>query len=243
MAVLALCSAKSSPGVTTTAVGIGATWATSRNPVIVEADPAGGDLAIRFGFEASPNLVSFATAARRDNSKDLLLQHTQETSGGLAVLVAPPSSVQTRSALSMLGADFFSHDTDRDFIVDVGRIDTTGLSSSIAATSDLVVLCARPILAELHHLAASLDALGEVNRDVVMLLIGDGPYGRGEIEEVIKTEVIGHLPFDARGAAGLCGGAISERGLGRSPLVRALREVSETLAGRIIPEVDLAAAS
>ena len=43
--LIALCSDKGSPGVTTTALALGSAWVTP--VVVVEADLAGGDLAIR----------------------------------------------------------------------------------------------------------------------------------------------------------------------------------------------------
>jgi MinD-like ATPase involved in chromosome partitioning or flagellar assembly len=63
MSVLALASAKGAPGVTTAAVALGAVW--PRRVLLVEGDPAGGDLAARFHLPPEPNLVSLGMVARR----------------------------------------------------------------------------------------------------------------------------------------------------------------------------------
>ena len=67
---VALCGDKGSPGVTTTALALASAWA--GHAVVVEADPAGGDLAIRLHPEGSalpetPTVLSVATAARGDS--------------------------------------------------------------------------------------------------------------------------------------------------------------------------------
>ena len=55
--LIAVCSLKSSPGVTTLAVALGARWPGPEVPIVVEADPAGGDLLTRFRLSAELTLV------------------------------------------------------------------------------------------------------------------------------------------------------------------------------------------
>ena len=64
---IALCGDKGSPGVTTTALVLASAWA--GQAIAVEADPAGGDLAIRLHpggstLPETPTVLSVATAAR-----------------------------------------------------------------------------------------------------------------------------------------------------------------------------------
>ena len=49
--LVALCSLKGSPGVTTAALGLAAGWPSAEQPVVVECDPAGGDLLGRYRLE------------------------------------------------------------------------------------------------------------------------------------------------------------------------------------------------
>jgi len=126
--LIALGSIKGSPGVTTLAVALAAQWpggATRR--LLVECDPAGGDLAMRFDLPLSPGLVSLAVA-HRDTPPTALAQaptkpaelssngatsqrsgrggevweHVQSLPGGLPVLLAPPGYDRARAALTAL---------------------------------------------------------------------------------------------------------------------------------------------
>ena len=75
---IALCGDKGSPGVTTTALVLASAWA--GQAVAVEADPAGGDLAIRLhpggsALPETPTVLSVATAARADREHDPVATH------------------------------------------------------------------------------------------------------------------------------------------------------------------------
>src|SRR2546429_9421650 len=60
-----VCYVKSRSGSTTTAVGLAVVLPESARPVVVECDPAGGDLTLRHGLRsAAPGLVELATASR-----------------------------------------------------------------------------------------------------------------------------------------------------------------------------------
>ena len=65
MSLVALVSAKGSPGVTTTALALAGTWPENRRVLLAELDPAGGDLAPRFGLHADPGVVQLGSAFRR----------------------------------------------------------------------------------------------------------------------------------------------------------------------------------
>ena len=70
MTVVALTSAKGSPGVTTTALGLATAWPSvhpNRRVLLAEVDPAGGDIAagyLRGEAQAGRGLLALAAAAR-----------------------------------------------------------------------------------------------------------------------------------------------------------------------------------
>src|SRR5438874_5908770 len=65
MPLIVVCYVKSRPGATTTALGLAAVLPVWARPVVVECDPAGGDLILRHGLASvSPGLVELATATR-----------------------------------------------------------------------------------------------------------------------------------------------------------------------------------
>src|SRR5690349_3382080 len=94
--LIVVCSAKGSPGVTSVALSLTATWP-GVTPVLIEADPSGGDLAYRCrhrdgGLLAStPSIVSLAAASRgaatsADGPLAKLADHTQDLACGVRVV-------------------------------------------------------------------------------------------------------------------------------------------------------------
>jgi len=80
-------SLKGAPGVTTLSCLLAATWPTPCPLVVVEADPAGGDLAGRFGLSPTLGWSSLSAAIRRSGRSAPLGPHLQHLPGGLPVLV------------------------------------------------------------------------------------------------------------------------------------------------------------
>ncbi len=66
MSLIAVASAKGSPGATTLTLALGLARPPARGCLIVEADPDGGSLAARLGLSYEPGLVELAAAARRE---------------------------------------------------------------------------------------------------------------------------------------------------------------------------------
>ncbi|MHB1927834.1 MAG: P-loop NTPase family protein [Acidimicrobiales bacterium] len=236
MSAVALGSVKASPGVTTAAVALGASWPAGRQVTVVEADPAGGDLAARYGLAAEPSLLTVAAASRNQPAPDLAGRHLQHLPGGLAVLVAPASAEQTQAALGMLGSTgaLFSG-VDDDVLVDAGRLDPRSAALGLVGSCELLVVCARPVLAELHHLAARIEALRQAAVQLGVVLVGAGPYRAAEVTEALEVEVLGALPDDPGGAALLAGHAATSRALGRLALLRGARSLAEAICARLAP--------
>jgi hypothetical protein len=86
MSLIVLTSLKSSPGVTTAALALGAVWPPERRVLVAELDPAGGDLANRFRLPGEPGLLVLAAAARRHDPTHRVWQCCQRLPGGLAAM-------------------------------------------------------------------------------------------------------------------------------------------------------------
>lgn len=123
--LIALGSVKASPGVTTLTVALAARWigGTARR-LVVECDPSGGDLAMRFDLPLSPGLVSLAVAHRDPTGPgsgergEAAWEHVQSLPGGLPVLLAPPGHERARAAVAALtspagGACWWTRDARR----------------------------------------------------------------------------------------------------------------------------------
>lgn len=245
MSVIAFGSAKSSPGVTTTVLALAARWPSSREPLIVEADPSGGDLVSRLtsldgetgGLRDTPCTVQLAASSRSGLSDRSLLEHLQRLPGPgeVRVLVAPPSPFAASTAMAALAAARFGDQltglSGMDVLIDVGRVDAA--SPSVALLRDLgaVVLVARPTLGSVLHTRELVAALRSFGVRSSLLVIGDRPYSPAEVVEAIGTvALVGVLPDDPVGARALCGDAKNAKVLARTRLLRAAGEVATRLA-------------
>lgn len=218
--LIALCSVKGSPGVTTAAVALAATWPhpESTRRLVAELDPAGGDLAVRFGLPATPGLVSLAAAARRTRDPAEVWAHVQALPGGALALVAPPGSTHARAALSTLAAapdgsllPAAAWAPGTVVIADCGRMDSDSPAEKIARRADALVLVTGTQGDDLAHVAARLSELASWTPRPGLLLAGEG-YPTAEVERELGIPAIGRLPRDPVAVATLTGS--------RSPLAR-----------------------
>ena len=243
MGYIAFASAKGSPGVTTAVAALAATWPADRGLLVAELDPAGGDLAVRYDLPAEPGLVTLAAAARRDLDPETLFAHTQPLPGvagavtaARRLLPAPVSVDQATASLAALRGRLSAvlAATGIDVLVDCGRLDPGSPVQRVATEADLLVVVARPVVAEVHHLAARLDGLEP--RGLSLLLVGDRPYAVEEVAEAVGAAPLGTLPDDARAAAALTvGDPHAVRVVRRSGLLRSARAIAERLAAWLSP--------
>ena len=96
--LVAVTSTKGSPGATTFALALAARWPSEA--VLVEADPAGGDLGARCGVADDPGLASLVLAARREVPH--LAHHAQQVGVGIDVVVAPASATRAAATIAAL---------------------------------------------------------------------------------------------------------------------------------------------
>lgn len=230
MGVVALGSVRSC-AVTTTTVALAAAWPEDGRRLVVELDPAGGTLAAQFGLKSEPALVSLAAAARRRDDHELIWEHCQQLAPGTEVLAAPPSSEQTVTACRLLGAlPTQLARLDADIFVDCGRLSAASLAHDAFASADMALLLVRRQLSDLHALAAWLER--RTGKTDALVLVGDGPYNKAEVEEALHIEVLGEAPFDSDGVASLAGGG-SRRTRASSPLLRHMRSIAEAVQARL----------
>lgn len=234
--LIALGSIKGSPGVTTFALALAARWPGASRPVLVECDPAGGDIAARFGLTGSPGLMSLAAAARHANDSELIWQHTQTLRGGLSVVAGALRPDQAATALRTLsdaeGGGVLAAAASRAEVVvlaDCGRLAPESLPVITAA--DQLLLLVRPLRDELAHLAARLPELSRCARRVGLLLAGPG-YSQVEVAAELGVPVLAWVPSDAWTASLLCGKPV-RASLSRRRLPRAADDVANAVAAAL----------
>ena len=236
--LIALCSAKGAPGVTTSGLALALSW--PRPVVLAELDPAGGDVLPGYG-RGEPlggGLADLELAARRGGpARHLDSQLLRLDSEGRARLLpglgdpAGARHVDWNRLAAVLAA---VEDGAVDVVADCGRRRAEHFPAAVVQRAAAVVLAtgstlravraATQAIAELRQRGACPGMLGT-------LVIGPGePYGEREISEALGVPSVGSLPRDPKAAAVLSDGAPAGRLFAQSALLRAARSTAARLA-------------
>jgi len=253
MGMLAVASAKGSPGATTTALLLGALW--PRPAIVAECDPHGGDVALRMpradGGVLDPDrgLLSLIAAGRKSLHPELVPQHVQLILGGLEVLVGVRTPEQSAGIAHQWGqlGPLLSALPGYDVIADCGRVAaSTPQNVLLSSASDVLFVCdtSASSVAHLRERLLALHAqlrpetatgtrihVGVVAGDKRMQAVKDV---RDALERA-QTQVtsVFHIAYDVRGA-GFFNGLIEGRP-DRRPLVKSGIPVATQLAADTEP--------
>ncbi|HEY3139700.1 MAG TPA: hypothetical protein VGJ86_01140 [Acidimicrobiales bacterium] len=233
MALICIGSVRGAPGASTLAVLAAACW--PRPIALIEADPAGGALAVRYRLGRTPGLAGLASLVRNGADQDALWQNAQMLPGELPVVVAPESGEVTSGILRDVGpalAAWCAALEEVDIIVDCGRLGYRDVNWPLAVGADETLVVARPRAEELYPAAHRLRAMAEDVPSAGMVLIGDRPHSPSEITAQLGVPVRGVVADDAWAAGVLTVGGRS-RGLRRSSLVRSVRSLVDDLMYRL----------
>lgn len=233
MTLVCFGSVKGAPGVTLTSLLVAAAWPTEdgRSKAFVEADPAGGSMALRYRCSTRPGLLSLAAATGNTLSSDSIADHTQVLPGGLAMVVAPPSPEQAAVAVESVGVPLgqWLAAGPGDYIADVGRLAASSPAAGFTAAADAVLVVARPVPEQLQPAAQRMKALS-VTAQVGWVLIGDKPYSAADVGEAFGFPVVAALADDPKTAAAITSGVAPHK-LKKSALTRDVAAFSSSLAG------------
>ena len=234
MALIALASAKGSPGVTTTALAFTLSW--GRRIILAECDPAGGSVMagyLRGQLGAHRGLIPLAVAELRGDPLDdqLWVQLVDLDAPRRDRLLLPgltdPAQAGSLPPVWARLAAFFTGLEDQpgyDVLADCGRLAVGAAPWPLLQAADAVLLVVRP---NLPSVTAAVPAVAAITRQLTagrdptvlgLVVAGDGPYSPTEIARQLKTPLVAHLPRDDRTADALSfGGEANLTG----PLMRA----------------------
>ncbi len=249
MAIVAVTSVKGAPGVTTAALALASVWPAQRDVLLVEADPAGGDISARFGLPPEPSMVTLAASLRHQrgsSDSEALSSHSQALPGGLRVLIEPTSPVEAHSALDICADQLPDLATANgiDVVLDCGRdvpcppreVGESRPSEApvrrLLRRADLVLLVTGGSLADLSHVQARLAALRALNSALGLVVRPPLTWSTAEMEAELEVEILGTLPSDPTSADALAGRGPS-RHLARLPLLRAAAALAGRIAARL----------
>jgi hypothetical protein len=200
--------------------------------VVVELDPAGGDLGSRWHVHDEPGLAGLVLGARHQPLGDGG-EYAQRLPVDVDVVVAPPgdAAAATIAEFAARGAAVVRElAATRPVLVDLGRLDPHTPVLSYLDKADELHLVARPTADQLRHLRARLPILSGRCPLVRLVLVGDGPYRPDEIARYLALPVAAVVPWDPTGAAILSGRKRQARGWTRRPLLAAARGLALTYA-------------
>jgi hypothetical protein len=235
MSMFVFASTKGSPGVTTLATLVGASWPGDRMPILVECDPSGGDLAARFMLSTRVGWASLLGAARRNDSNLLLDQHLQSLPGGLKVLTGSSARIEDRDTVRAREAiqrylQQFSE--TRDVLVDVGRIPVRDSGGGMFwlehASKTFILLRNEPgSISNIHE--RSEDLRRTAGGELRLVTVGFHAYDAAEVQRFTGIEVGMSIPYDQTAADVATTGRGPRRRLDRSGLATAARRLSGSL--------------
>ena len=162
MTVVAICSTRSSPGATSLCVALGAAWARrGPRPLLIEADPAGGVIGLRFAMSADPSLRTLWADMRRGYSPELVQQNSTDLRG-IDCLLAPTDPLLASRALEHV-APVLSRELaalSRPVVIDLGRISDTSKALPFVSCATHVLLVGRPRVEDTQSLLYGSRLLG-----------------------------------------------------------------------------------
>ena len=249
--ILTVCADKGSPGVSWTATVLGMVWPGER--VLLEADPSGGDAALRLRtpegqlLPPQSGLRGLAVDARSGNLPTTLFGYAHHTSLGVPVI--PATDMRTED-FALIARQWPAVATavarwPGTVIADLGRLQEDSSAGPVAAASRIVLLIARCTPEGLYHLRERASAL--------VARLGQGAHGRSpltvaiicparqrsarlrDVKELLAAEaststipVAGWIADDERSVQALRDGQVTKKLLGGDLLVSA-RELAQTL--------------
>lgn len=256
--LVAVASAKGSPGVSALAVALAALWPVEGDGLagavaLADVDPVGGDLALRYRapsgepLDEDRGLLSLGASVRRgaetSGAGGGLADHLQPVAGGLDVLVGVSGPEQVQGLGPVWGTLATAlRPADRDVVADCGRVVPGTAHLPVLAAADALVLVVRPDVAGVAHLRERLGGLtpalrlDEAGGTPVGVVVRAPERDRRAADDVAallasagsRARVLGVVADDPKGVAAL---EQQRPGAGRSAFVRSVRSLVPAVVG------------
>jgi hypothetical protein len=193
-------SVTASPGVTSLAIGLAASWPQSdRTRVVVEADADGGRLGAELGIGVEPGLMAVALASRTPGltAADVLDRGATAVGDWYAV-PAPPSAEQAHSVLahsaSTVANVFAADPTGAFWVVDAGRLSVRSPAMPFAIAADHVLVVTAGAFPALQLVPHRVDALRAAGCAVSVVVVEPTSWPADEIADFVGADVAAVIP-------------------------------------------------
>ena len=247
---VAVCSDKGSPGATTTALAVAAAWPVPA--VVVEADPYGGDLAIRVRTGAgaalpeAPTVLTAASAARTcppGSLPGLVARYAHPVNAQLSVLPGHLVAEQISGVATWepFGAALAASTVP--VVADLGRLHAASPLLPVAARADVVVVVGHPdpvsvirLRERLTRLVAAIVAHRRAAARLFPVLVSPARHGAADVADLRRVLAetpagpllagAGFVAWDPAAVARLEAGESPSSRLARAQLLRTARTVA-----------------
>lgn len=257
--LLCVCADKGSPGATTTALVLAA--ASAEPATVVEADPYGGDTAIRLRVDGkaalpeAPTVLTLATAARTSTAPELVARYAHRLNRQVSVVPGQIAAEQTSGVPDwspLAGAAAAASVSGGPVIVDVGRLHAASPVMPVAVVANVVVVVGRPDSASVIRLrerccrlVPALAARRHAPPLLLPVLVSHrrhGPADAADLARVLEDSPagplvtgVGWLAHDPATVRRLEAGGDPTGRLARTPLMRSARAVTTLLTRLTTP--------
>lgn len=249
--LIAVCCDRGAPGSTTTSLALGVS--TPEPTIVVEADPYGGDLAVRCvapggrgaAFPAIPTVLTLATEARTALGPGLVASKAHEFTGSTRVVPGHFSAEQAAGVLNWAPLAEALRISASRVVADLGRIHASSPSVPVAAAADVVVTVTRPEVGAVMHLKDRLERLAPVLAKirnappvVVPVVVTPKRIAGSVVEQVGRMLApssaagviagIGWIALDPAGVEAMHSGQVAGKNA-RTPLLRSAAVLNEQI--------------
>ncbi|GAA0447900.1 hypothetical protein Aca07nite_73450 [Actinoplanes capillaceus] len=197
--LVAVTSVKSG-GATTFAAALAAAWP-DEPALLIEADPAGGDLGGWHGLPDNPGLASLANACRSGHVD--LAEHTTRLPFGIDAVLAAAGRPQTSAAIGLLAdAEPVRWAKERPTVLDLGRLEPGSPALPLLELADAVLVVAGGDALSLLRLS-----LAEIPSDRARLVtVGRLDYPVDDLANLVGgVPLIAQMPWDRHSAEVIAG--------------------------------------
>jgi Flp pilus assembly CpaE family ATPase len=236
LSAIVVCSGKGSPGATFVAVNLAAALARAKqNAVLLDLDPAGGDLCCYLGLDPRRGLYPMLRMEGSVSGPGRLLAEAEERSG-FHVVGGFPEASELASPDVLAGAFAAARAPDRSVVADIGRVTTA--NASIAAQAELILLVVKADLVSVlgaERALRQLEAAGTDRKRIGAVVSGHErrrPADLAEVGEALRLPIVGTVPVDRRGA---WKALIAQQPVGTRRLTRAFDAISKA-ARQTLPD-------
>jgi hypothetical protein len=226
--LIAVTSLKSG-GATTLAAALAAVWP-GEPALLIEADPAGGDLGGWHRLPDTPGLASLANACRTGQAD--LTEHATRLPFGVDAVLAAAGRLQASAAIGLLADTEPARWTkERPTVLDVGRLEPGSPALPLLELADAVLVVAGGDVLSLLRVSLADIPIPRAS----LVTIGPLAHPREDLAGLLPIPLLAELPWDRHSAEVIAGTRRARKAWTRVGLPATARTLAQSLATPAIP--------